>query len=610
MNAIERAYATQQALPVYQNPVPEPGTSLLAELDHIILGKRIRTLFQPIFDLHSNRIFGYEALSRGPEHSPLHMPDLLFSTARNHHRLFALECVCREEAIKQFLKLNVGERLFLNLDPMILMDSSFRDGGTMQTLHQEGLSHSKVVIELTEHTQIEDMKDLRKAVDHYRNMGFAIALDDLSSGYSNLQLMAELRPEFVKLDIYFTRQLADSSVAREFVRTIANLAKHINCAILAEGIESPEIFREVKKLGLDFAQGYLLGRPSTNPYRRIPETICTDSSCPPEKHSTRSVNISLLLHDAVTCMPHDSSEKALQMFQKDARLLAVPVVENGRTVGILRREPLLRRFSIPFGRELYIRKPVYKLMWKEPLIVSSETPIETVSTLVTNRPHDHMYTPIVVEDSHGYAGMVFVHDLLEHITQHRIEQAANANPLTQLPGNLAIEQEVSQRLEIEQTFVLCYLDLDNFKAFNDRYGYKCGDSMLRLLADTIKETISCEDFPGHIGGDDFIIILEQRNHWEKPLHAIMHEFSNKSRTLYDDADTENGYITSKSRSGEIQRFPLVSLSIGATLCFPRRFASHLEAAEIASELKCKAKKTEGNCLEIDQRSHQATGNAT
>jgi len=578
-----------------------PDSSLLSELDHIILGKQIRTLFQPIFDLHSNRIFGYEALSRGPESSPLHMPDLLFSIARKYHRLFALECVCREVAIKQFLQLKVRERLFLNLDPTILMDPAFRNGGTMKTLQQEGLSHSRVVIELTEHTRIEDMKDLKKAVDHYRNMGFAIALDDLSSGYSNLQLMAELRPEYIKLDIYFTRQLADSCVAREFVRTIGNLAKYIHCSILAEGIETLEIFREVKKLGLNLAQGYLLGRPSTNPFRRLPEIVCADSSCNSAKHAAFSSNISRLLHHAITCMPHDLLGRTLQMFQKDANLLAIPVVENGRTLGMLRREPLLRRFSIPFGRELYTRKHVQDLMWKEPLIVSADTHLEAVSTLITNRSHDHMYTPVIVEDSHGYAGMVFVHDILEHITQHRIEQALNANPLTQLPGNLAIEQEISHRLEIKEAFVLCYIDLDNFKAFNDCYGYKRGDAMLRLLADIIKESMSHGDFSGHIGGDDFIIILEQCNDWEQSLHAIMHEFSNQSRALYDDSDAENGYITSKNRSGEIRKFPLASLSIGATICYPGRFSSHLEAAEIASELKCKAKETIGNCLEIDQR---------
>ena len=598
--------ATQRIASARHDPVAEPEASLLAELDRIILKREVRTLFQPIFDLRSKRVFGYEALSRGPDASPLRMPDQLFATARKHHRLFALEYICREIAIGQFLQMDAREWLFLNVDPLTLMDPGFRDGTTMKTLQREDLSCSRVVIELTEHTQIGDMEGLKKAVDHYRNIGFAIALDDLSSGYSNLQLMAELRPEYIKLDIYFTRQLADDHVARAFVRTIANLARHLGCAIIAEGIESPEILCEVEKLGLDFAQGYLLGEPSTNPNKHIPENIAVDFPCSANQNTVHTVNISLLLHHAVTCTPEDSSETLLQMFQKDTGLLAVPVVENGRSIGMVRREPLLRRFSIPFGHDLYARKSVHDLMWKDPLIVSADTPIETVSAQVTRRPHEHMYAPVIVESGHDYVGMVFVHDLLEYITQHRIEQAMNANPLTHLPGNIVIEQEVSQRLTMPGTFVLCYIDLDNFKAFNDRYSYNRGDAMLRMLADIIKQTLSHGDFAGHIGGDDFIVILEQRDGWEDALHAIMHAFRNRSRTLYDPADMENGYIISRNRSGEIRKFPLASLSIGAVPCSHERFPSHLEAAEVASELKCKAKKVDGNRLEIDRRMYQST----
>jgi len=260
---------------------------------------------------------------------------------------------------------------------------------------------------------------------------------------------------------------------------------------------------------------------------------------------------------------------------------------------------------MPFGRDLYARKPVRKLMWKEPLIVSADMPVEAASRLATSRSHKHMYTPLIVEDSEGYAGMVFVHDLLEHMTQHRIEQAMNANPLTRLPGNLSIEHEISQRLKHAKDFVLCYVDLDNFKAFNDRYGYKRGDAMLYMLGDIIKKSLSREDFVGHIGGDDFVIILEQRSGWKTLLHVIMHGFSQRSRTLYDAMDAENGYITSRDRTGKIREFPLSSLSIGVVPCPSGRFSSHLEAAEIASELKCRAKKTDGNHLEIDRRAHQS-----
>lgn len=597
-----------QVRPTYISPVPEPESSLLAELDHIILEQRVCTLFQPIFDLRSNRVFGYEALSRGPKPSPLHMPKQLFDIARKHQRVLALETVCRETAIRQFLRLGIKERLFLNVDPMILMDAAFREGTTIKLLKKLGLPLSRVVIELTEHTHIEDVGNLKQAVAHYRDMGFSIALDDIGTGYSNLQLMDELRPEYIKLDIYFTRKLTDDGVAREFVHAIANLARYTGCAVLAEGIESPEILCEVRKLGLDLAQGYLLGRPSAYPVSKPVDALQIAHFKPTSPCIGAGSCLSSLVKKVASCNPDERLENVYEQFKRDANLLVIPIVEHGRAIGMALRDEILQCFSMRFGRELHGHNPVRDIMWNTPLKVPVNMSIEALSHLITNRPSSHMYTPVIVETNHAYAGLIFVHDLLEHVTQSRIEQAMNANPLTQLPGNLAIEQEVSRRLEMALTFVLCYVDLDHFKAFNDCYGYKRGDAMLRLLADAIKENIPHGDFSGHIGGDDFIIILEQRNGWEKSLHAVMHGFSNKSRTLYDDADTGNGYITSKSRNGEMRKFPLASLSIGATHCYPGRFASHLEAAEIASELKCKAKKTEGNCLEIDQRSHQTTVN--
>lgn len=613
MSTMESEYATQQVSHAY-HVMPEVEDSLVDELEYIIQEKQIQTLFQPIFDLNNNRVFGYEALSRGPDTSSLHMPEELFGAAREHHQLFALECVCREVAIEKFSQMDTEERLFLNVEPITLMDPAFRKGATMKILQQTGLPPSRVVIELTEHTQVWDMDGLKRAVTHYRDMGFAIALDDLSSGYSNLQLMAELRPEYLKLDIYFTRKLADDRVAREFARAIAGLAGHIGCDVIAEGIESMDVLREVNNLGLNFAQGYLLGRPSINPNHSIPENIDISALRRMDKSREQSGTISLLSQRAMTCSPVDVPDTLLRWFHKDASLLAVPVIEHGRVVGMIRREVLLGRFAMPFGRELYARKPVSNLMWKDPLIVSADAPIEAVSALVTNRAHKHMYTPIIVEDESGYAGMVFVHDLLEYITKNRIEQAMNANPLTHLPGNIDIEQEVSRRLELEDAFVLCYVDLDNFKAFNDCYGYERGDVMLRMLADIIKAilfdgSISYRDFAGHIGGDDFIILLEQRDIWEASLHTIIQAFNEQSHTLYDVIDAENGYITAKSRAGRTRKFPLASLSIGATLCSPGRFVSHLEAAEVASELKCKAKKTVGNHLEIDRRIHPSTDNS-
>jgi len=315
-------------------------------------------------------------------------------------------------------------------------------------------------------------------------------------------------------------------------------------------------------------------------------------------------DVGSLIQKAVPCDPSEASENVLDMFQHNNRLLAVPIVEHGRAIGMVLREEILKSFSMRYARELHGRKPIRHLMWRDPLRVSIDTAIEELSYLVTNRPFSYLYTPVIVKDNHHYAGLIFVHDILERITQNRIEQAMNANPLTRLPGNIAIEREVTRRLEKCESFILCYIDLDNFKAFNDLYGYKLGDTMIRLMAETMRETSSAQDFIGHIGGDDFTFILAQDNAWEARIQLLMQSFEEKALKLYDRKDVESGHIISKSRTGEIRKFPLASVSIGAVSCLPGRFTSHLEASEAASELKCKAKETPSNCLEIDQRTHR------
>ena len=600
MQPMDELYADNKIQPCQVAAMSDDGDAHLAELDHIILEKNIRTFFQPIIDLRNNSIFGYEALSRGPESSALHMPELLFETARKHKRLIALERLCRETAIKSFMRLKLDGRLFLNVDPYTLMDPAFQNGATMEILQWEGLSGERVVIELTEHTPVADsMEALKEAVSYCREMGISIALDDLSAGYSNMQLMAELHPEYIKLDKYFIQKLANDHIAREFVSTISRLAKQVNSTIVVEGIETAAVLHEIKKLGLHLGQGYLFGKPTeqpavspvmVKPCKQIDSLIIGKGNV-----------ASLLARQSPSAAPENTAEAIFNIFQSDVDLLAIPVLEAGHAIGMVLREDLQQSFAQRYGRELHGHCPIQDLMWKDPLIVHANMPINELSGLITNRPNKQLYTPVIVENEYGYFGLVFVHDLLEHITQNRIELAMNANPLTRLPGNIAIEQEIMRLLGTSQSFVLCYIDVDNFKAFNDCYGYKRGDTMLCLLADVIVQIASSEDFVGHIGGDDFIIILELSIDWEKRLDKLMHDFSSQSQSLYDAEDLENGVIQSKGRTGEICEFPLASLSIGAMTCLPGRFSSHLEAAEVASELKCKAKKTIGNCLEIDHR---------
>lgn len=191
------------------------------------------------------------------------------------------------------------------------------------------------------------------------------------------------------------------------------------------------------------------------------------------------------------------------------------------------------------------------------------------------------------------------------IRRFRLTRASN--PLTGLPGNLAIEQEIHRRLSRDEHFACCYFDLDNFKAYNDYYGFEKGDECLRwvamLLVEASEQHGEAEDFVGHIGGDDFIYITTPA-HWEGLCKDLCATFDAQVGSLYNEVDRKQGFIEVLNRRDEMQRFPLMTMSIGVATNERRTLSSPLQVAEIASELKRAAKQRQekGSQYIIDRRS--------
>lgn len=243
---------------------------LESELDYILRYRVLQTLYQPVLDSHDGRVFGYEALVRGPSNSPLHAPLPLIGAAAKAGRLFELDLICRELAIRRFRELDLPGCLFLNVSPLSLMEPTFRPGETLRLLAEVGLSPRQVVIELTEQQPLEDYAVLKGAVAHYTEAGFQIAIDDLGAGYAGLRLWSELRPAFVKIDHHFIENIGSDAVKREFVRSIHEMATRLGCRVVAEGIETEADYRTVQELGVQLHQGYHLGRPLATPLRDHP----------------------------------------------------------------------------------------------------------------------------------------------------------------------------------------------------------------------------------------------------------------------------------------------------------------------------------------------------
>lgn len=179
------------------------------------------------------------------------------------------------------------------------------------------------------------------------------------------------------------------------------------------------------------------------------------------------------------------------------------------------------------------------------------------------------------------------------------------SPLTGLPGNLPIQTELKKRLLKKEPFVVLYIDLDNFKAYNDIYGFLKGDEIIKLTAKIITKHIhaleSTDAFVGHIGGDDFVAITNDDIDYEAICQDIIAEFDVEVLKLFNDTDIERKYIEVQNRKGVMEQFPLTSISIGVVVADAKRFSNILEIGEVGAQVKHLSKTTMGSSYAIDRR---------
>lgn len=211
-------------------------------------------------------------------------------------------------------------------------------------------------------------------------------------------------------------------------------------------------------------------------------------------------------------------------------------------------------------------------------------------------------TSINTQDELQELGQTFNH-MTEELIKMK-ELAENANPLTKLPGNIVIHEKIDKTIRDNKKFMVIYCDLDNFKAFNDKYGIAKGDEAIKMTADIFKESTklkgNSDDFVGHEGGDDFIL-LTTPDKAQDIADYITSEFDKKIRSLYSQEDLTQNFIIAHGRDNSIKQFPIMTISLAGVTNEHREITSYGEVTNIAAEVKKKAKAIDGSVFVIDKR---------
>lgn len=228
---------------------------------------RLAVHFQPIVSASNpSEVFAHECLLRGlDEEGALVSPGPMFEVARGAGLLFNLDRAARIKAITEASRLGLESNVFINFNPTSIYDPVYCLRSTIGAIERSDLSPDRIVFEITESDYVKDGRHLRNILDFYRRSGFKVALDDLGAGYSSLNLLAALRPDFVKLDAHLVQDVDHDPYRAVIASKLLELAKDLGVCVIAEGVETEEQWRWLSENGADLAQGYLFTRPASPP---------------------------------------------------------------------------------------------------------------------------------------------------------------------------------------------------------------------------------------------------------------------------------------------------------------------------------------------------------
>lgn len=570
---------------------------------NILENQNITTYFQPIVNLKTGEVIGYEALSRGPKDSPLSSPLNLLKIAEEQNKLWELELLFRTKAIEKAHNIGKNKLLFLNVDANIIEDSNFKKGLTKEFLSKYNISPKSIIFEITERTAIEDYKKFRAVLRNYTDQGYKIAIDDAGAGYSGLITISETKPNFIKIDMDLIRNIDKDLFKQAIIKAFVDTAVTTNIKLIAEGIETEEELKTLIKLGVFAGQGYFLQRPSEN-IRDIPDNI-KELIISHNKISNSIFNNNVNYH-YIGCIMEEAksfSSKTpcgnIKEYLESNSVEGVCIAENDYPVGLIMKHNLNSVLAKQYGFAVFSKRPISLIMDTSPLVVDYYTPINTVCEYAMARTDEKVYDNIIITKGSKYCGIVSIKKLLQHIITIEKNYARELNPLTSLPGNIIINRVLNDTIFLNKTCCILYLDLDNFKAYNDVYGFENGDKVIKLTADIIKNNVKSlfpyNSFIGHIGGDDFICVIDGKlEDCENLCNMIIREFDVKILDFFNEVDRQNKYIVSEDRYGAVHIHNLTTISIALLYGKMDSFNTPDELGQHMSTLKKETKKKESS----------------
>ena len=525
--------------------------------------------FQPIIYSHTGKIYAVEALLRNVQDIPgLTNIDDLFDLAFNDDYLYELDLQLREKAISKFSKIKINNlKLFYNLDNRIIYNKNYSQGNTAKILNKYNLNKDSIYFELSEKGTAIEQNALSSMLQRYKEGGYKIAIDDFGIGVSGLKLLYFSEANIIKLDRFFISNIDQDSKKKLFCSSIVEMAHIMGMQVIAEGVETVKEFYTCKDIGADFIQGYLVQKPTksiediTNIYQDISNLILND------KRSNQTNFIDDKYIEEIYPLDVNTSLYDLFLhFKKNTEHNFVPIIDEfGYFLGIIYESDIKKISYSQYGLSLAQNKTFSSTLLKyikPALSVEISWGIDEILEMYNLKFNDSL--GIFITQSEKYRGFINLNSLLTLSYKRNIEIATNQNPLTKLPGNNQIEKFISNSFEnanINTTHII-YFDFNDFKPFNDNYGFRQGDRAILIFSELLQKRYPKNSFIAHIGGDDFFVGLKDYKYDDifELTCNIQEEFKSSVVNLYSNDDKNRGFIISKDRFNTTREFNLLSVS--------------------------------------------------
>jgi diguanylate cyclase (GGDEF)-like protein len=525
--------------------------------------------FQPIVYSHTGKIYAVEALIRGVHTiEGLNCIDDLFDSAFNDDFLYELDLQLREKAISKFSNIDIENlKLFYNLDNRIIYNKKYSQGNTAEILKKYNLDKSRICFELSEKGTSIEQNALSTMIQKYKESGYSIAIDDFGIGVSGLKLLYFSEAHVIKLDRFFITNIDQDSKKKLFCSSIVEMAHIMGMQVIAEGIETVKEFYTCKDIGADFIQGYLVQYPTLNikDIKSIyPEMVNYINE---DKRANGNASIDNEFIEPIIALDINTSLYNLFVhFKEDTKNNFVPIVDEYKNfLGIIYENDIKKisysQYGLSLAQNMTFSSSLTKYI-KPALCVEVSWGIDKILEMYNLKSNDSL--GIFITQSDKYKGFINLNSLLTLSYKRNIEIATNQNPLTKLPGNNQIEKYIEKTLKKNQKNIthIIYFDFNDFKPFNDIYGFRQGDRAILIFSELLQKRYPRDTFIAHIGGDDFFVGLKNHQYEEvlELTKEIQKEFKSTAQNIYKKADKENGFIISKDRFNMERRFDLLSVS--------------------------------------------------